>query len=65
MDVILNYNDVIIINLGKLIHLIMNYMVKLEHIDTRIKRRGLQFAGHCYRSNEHYKQFVSELLFYV
>lgn len=37
---------------------------KLEHIDTRIKRRRLQFAGHCYRSNIHCKQFVSDLLFY-
>ena len=37
---------------------------KLEYIDTRIKRRRLQFAGHCYRSNEHCKQFVSDLLFY-
>ena len=24
----------------------------------------LQFAGHCYRSNIHCKQFVSDLLFY-
>ena len=37
---------------------------KLEHIDTRIKRRRLQFAGHCYRSTIHCKQFVSDLLFY-
>ena len=32
---------------------------KLEHIDTRIKRRRLQFAGHCYRSNEQFQIYSS------